>query len=161
MIALRRTRVIGLCLITLVSVTACGRSSDSGFNPFGFLNRQVERESLMPEDAVIPVERRELVQTVSRLSLEPTLDGAQLRADGFAAGLGYYDASLIVQNNGIPVDGILTFQFRASPPFGTEAGIVTNNTRTLRTAIFLSSFDLAGVREIRVIAQTNVQTIRP
>ncbi len=152
---------IGLGLIVFMTLSACGRISDSGFRPFGFLNREPARESLMPEDAIIPTERRELIQTVGRLSLEPTLDGAQLRADGFAAGLGYYDASLVAENDGFPVDGVLTFQFRASPPFGTEAGVLTNRTRTVRTAIFLSDFDLAGVREIRVIAQTNIQSLRP
>lgn len=158
-------RVLGLFLILSIGLSACGRVSDSlsnsSFNPFGFLNRDRAPESLMPEEARIQTDRRDLVQSVTRLSLEPTLDGAILRADGLAAGLGYYNASLIPDNDGRPVDGVLTFQFRAAPPFGSEPGIRSERTLMVRTALFLSDFDLAGVRQIVVLGVSNSRSLRP
>lgn len=153
-------RAIGLLLVVATALSACGRLSDSNISAFGWFNRET-RSTLMPEDAEVQTDRRQLVQVVNQINVEPTLDGVQLHAEGLAAGLGYYDASLVADNDGYPVDGVLSFQFQAAPPFGREAGLVTNRARTVRTAVFLSNFDLRGVREIRVFAATNSRAIRP
>ena len=108
-----------------------------------------------PEDA----DRRLVVDRVTALRVEKTTSGAIVHATGLPPRLGYWDAELVAENDGTPVNGVVTYVFRiATPRWNTSTS--TPYARTVEVAAFLSNAKLAGVRQIRVEGMNNALTTR-
>ncbi len=80
---------------------------------------------------------------------EPALYGMILRVEGLAPTWGYHTASLRPLGDGPDAAGIMSFQFLAIPPSGTEpAG--APRTREISAAIFVPDISLGKLRGLRV-----------
>lgn len=100
------------------------------------------------------------ITTVTELKVEPTTSGAVVYATGVAARQGAFRARLVPDNPElIPTDGVLSFTFRViyprdATPMGSEF------SRTLHEAYSINTDQLAQVRVIRVVAETNSRETR-
>ena len=61
--------------------------------------------------------------------------------------------------DGRPIDGVLTYSFRARPPL-EPTRVSTVQSRELTVAVFVSEITLAGTREIRVTGSQNSRAAR-
>jgi len=97
------------------------------------------------------------IETIASLAVEPTIDGAIIRADGVARRQGAYDARLIptTAQDGA-ADGVLSYTFKVYYPKAATA-VGTQASRTVSVARNLSQRDLRGVRTIRVTGATNAR----
>lgn len=146
-----------IAVLALVgTVAACGAVRESPINPMNWFGRseRVEADTTNPYE-----DPRPLVTQITDLTLERVPGGAILRATGLPPRQGYFDAVLLPLNNGVPVEGVLHFQLRASPPFeATRPG--TPQSRELVVGLFLSDQRLAGIRSIRLSAEANALAVR-
>lgn len=138
-------------LALLVAVPSCGRIADSPVNPLNWFGRSVAVDSDTSNPAADP---RPLVTQVTALRLERVPGGAIIHATGLAARQGYYGGALVPLNRGMPVDGLLAYQFRVKPPIeATRSGPA--RSREIIVGLFVSDQTLAGVRQIQVSGETN------
>ena len=104
-------------------------------------------------------DRRLVVDQVTQLRIERTTAGAIVHATGLPPRLGYWDAELVAENNGEPVNGVMSYVFRiATPRWATNAS--TPYARSVEVAAFLSNAELRDVRAIRVVGDRNALTAR-
>lgn len=102
---------------------------------------------------------RELVSQVTELKVLRNPEGAILQVTGLPPRQGYWSAELVAENDGQPVDGVLSYTFRISEPLGsTPQG--SPYSREIIVATAVSEAKLAGVRRIRVIGANNSMTAR-
>jgi len=90
--------------------------------------------------------------------VERNQGGVIVHAMGLPPTQGYHDAELVVQNGGIPVKGVLSFEFRAAPP-PQPAAVSTQRSREVLVGLYLTNQQLDGVRRIEVIAARNRRTV--
>lgn len=102
------------------------------------------------------VYRGTLVDQVTDLEIERTATGAIVRAIGVTSRQGAFDVRLIPLNQGVPVDGVLTYEFLALQPINTAQGPL--HTRKIQAAQPISKADLEEIRAIRVIAKRNTRS---
>lgn len=143
-------------ILICATLTACGGSGGS-FNPFNwFRPAQPDAEIQAAQNAagVAGAERRPLVEQVIRLRIEQAPGGAIVHATGLPPTQGWHSAELVARNNGRPVDGVLTYDFRIVPPIGFER-IVNQQSREVIVATHLSNSALSGVTAIRVVGATS------
>lgn len=146
-----KTRLV-IALSTAALLAGCGWG-DSSLNPFSWFRSEPEVRVAATATA-IPADPRPLVAQVLTVGVERTTSGAILTAIGLPPTQGYYDAELVALNDGRPLDGVLRYEFRASPPPASRpAG--TQPSREISAAQALSANLLAGVARIEVIAATN------
>lgn len=139
--------LIPLLVLTL-ALAACGGMRDSRLNPRNWFSRSQAEPTLGPIRAT--EDRRPLVPNVTAMAIEPTSTGAIVRAEAVMPTTGYYDAELVAENNGRPVDGVLTFRFVAARPRqGMPVSAI--GPRRLVAAANLSIYDLEVVREVVVL----------
>lgn len=102
---------------------------------------------------------RLLVSQVVELKSLQSAGGIILRAKGLPPRLGYWDAELVPQNRGEPVEGVLTYEFRIAEP---QQHSLTGQPRQRDVYVgrFMSDRTLAKVRSIRVIGAGNSRTLR-
>jgi len=144
-------RVI-LALALMTSLAACG----SRLNPLNwFGNDREERVGVSEPLASAPDDQRQLVAEVVDLSVEPTTQGAIVRAMGRPPVQGFWEAELVeVERN----EGSLVYEFRVFPPLSpTRQG--TTQSREVVVGANLTNFDLAGVRTITVLGAQNRRTV--
>lgn len=144
-------RVI-LALALMTSLAACG----SRLNPFNWFGGDREqRIRVVDAEETGPADPRPLVAEVVDLAVDPTPQGAIIRAMGRPPVQGYWEADLVeVEREG----GNLVYEFRVVPPLGpTPAGTV--QSREVLTGTQLSNFDLAGIRTITVIGAENRRSV--
>lgn len=157
-------------LISSLLLTGCGGSS---LNPLNWFGRgqpvPVVAEGANP---LIPAKRSgsffrrgEKVYTgvpihrVTTLKIERVPGGALVRATGVAQVQGQYDVALVSTNNDQPVNGVLTYEFRAEMP---KRRLVQGSewSRTVTIATFLTDNELDGVRSINVVGAQNALSAR-
>ena len=63
-----------------------------------------------------------LVDQVTDLNIERTATGAIVRVTGTSARQGAFDVRLVPTNEGVPIDGVLTYELRALQPLNTLQG---------------------------------------
>lgn len=147
---------VWIAVVSLV-LAGCG---ESRFNPFNWFRGGVEVETFEPIDIVEDVEGRPLVAEISSLVVEPTPGGAIVRAVGLPPTQGWWDADLVnVDPDGDPVDGVMTYTFRARPPLD-PARVSTPQSREISAAVTIPSVTLARVSQVRVTAETNARVAR-
>ena len=157
-----RTTLLGTAV--MLTLSGCARLSDSRFNPFSWFgnNQDVTTTSepreirpLVPEGRrTVTVDGRQLILTVTTLSVDRTPSGAIVRATGTALTQGFYNAQLV--NAGV-TNGVLLLEFRAQAPNGFEAE-GTVRSRQISAAYVIDADDLSGIRTVRVQAATNART---
>lgn len=138
---------------SLVATMGCSTIAESRFNPFNWFGRSQSVEAAAPAEVVDP---RPLVDEVTRLSVDPTPGGAILRATGLPPTQGYYDGALVSVSDGVPVDGVLEYNFRAFPP-PEAARVSTAQSREIVVGLYLTRQELTGVRQIRINGAGNTR----
>jgi hypothetical protein len=144
-------RVI-LALALMTSLAACG----SRLNPLNWFGNDSEERIEVTEGVEAgPVDPRPLVAEVVDLAVEPTSQGAIVRAMGRPPVQGYWEADLIEVER---ANGAIVYEFRVfPPPVPTRAG--TPQSREVVVGTQLSNFDLEGIRTITVIGAQNRRTV--
>jgi len=165
-------RKLGVLVVISVALTGCARVSESKLNPLNWFDRApeatagetVQRKPLVPAQAEVTiVDARVLIETLTSASLEPSGNGAILRATGIAARQGYFNAELVLvdittASQGffnaelVLVDitnGVLTYEFRVERPTGYEA-IGSAASRQITVATVIDAAALRGVRGVVV-----------
>lgn len=144
-------RVI-LALALMTSVAACG----SRLNPFNWFGGDREERIRITETVDAgTVDPRPLVAEVVALSVDPTPQGAIVRAMGRPPVQGFWEADLVEVERG---DGAIVYEFRVVPPL-TPTREGTPQSREVLTGTQLSNFDLAGIRTITVIGAQNRRSV--
>jgi len=156
--------MLGRIIILTMALSALAGCStpwrDSNANPANWFSTDDRPETLVPIEEDLVIDNRPLVAQVTAVSVDRTPGGIIRRATGLPAAQGYWDAGLVLeQRDGEPVDGLLSFVFRATPPTTRSEG--ARATRELTVARFLSNQQLQGVSELRVVAEQNSRSVRP
>lgn len=146
------------CVLAMV-VLISGCSGGFSLNPFNWFRSGPEVETLSELDVQTVTDSRPLIQTVTSLSIDRTPGGAIVRATGLPSVQGWHSADLVAENDGDPINGILTYAFRAAPPEIAERSS-TVQSRELVVGKFIPELTLVNVREIRVVGQTNIRSAR-
>ncbi len=143
---------VTLALALILSLAACG----SRLNPFNwFGGDREERIAARQVIEVAPGDQRQLVAEVVDLAVDPTAQGAIVRAMGRPPVQGFWDAELIEVERS---EGAVVYEFRVFPPI-TPTREGTPPSREVIVGANLSNFDLAGIRTITVIGAQNRRTV--
>jgi hypothetical protein len=161
-------------LVSTLVLSGCAGVRDSRINPFNWFGRaqvepvaDAEVNPLIPSGgarglfassraaAVLP--DAPLAAQVDDLTVLRVDGGAVIRATAVSDAVGAFNVSLEPADDGVPVDGVLTYELRA---FAPNAGSTPMPERARRhvAAVRVSDSDLAGVRVIRVVAARNAAT---
>lgn len=149
-----------LLVVAFSSLTAsCTTLRDSSANPFNWFGSKPPAQTVTgPVPAATP-DPRPLIARITALQLDRAPAGGIVYARGLPPTQGYYDAALVPLNRGRPVDGVLRYEFRASPPLaGTPVG--TNRSREIVAGAEIPRAVLNATTSIEVIAAANRQSIR-
>lgn len=149
-------RTILAALAISLTVTACGRISESRVNPLNWFGRDDRSETVAVTDEAFLRDPRPFVAQVISLKVESTPEGAIISAVGLPALQGYWNAELIEVDR--DTDSTLTYEFRVTPPkFQTAQS--TQRSREIIISEAVSTSRLNKVRTITVIGQGNRRTI--
>lgn len=152
---MRMPATIFLALTVALSAAGCDRVRDSKLNPFNWFGQSEEAPAVIPETASgIPSDPRSLVAQVVTLEVATAPGGAIVRANGLPPTQGWWDAELVAENGGEPVDGVMTYRFVVAQPIGAKPAS-TPQSREVTAAAFLSNIDLASISRIVVTGATN------
>lgn len=178
---MRRPAMRGVIVVLLtgaMGLSACSSWKTSSANPTNWFGRSRPADinpselaaapvnPLLPDEAdvfraaaVAEVEGVTIDQ-VSTLIIEPTVEGAIIRAEGIAVREGAYDARLIPETlDESAVDGVLSYRFVVKyPNEATATG--TQATRTVSVARTVTQGHLEATRTIRVVGQQNARESR-
>ena len=141
-----------------IGLTACGRVRDSRLNPFNWFGRsRSETVETAPEDRDFANDSRQFAQQIVSLNVDPTPEGAIVRAVGLPPTQGFWDAALVRVESDDP--SRLIYEFRVAPPLrrnrqGTQA------SREIIAGADISNFELRGIRSVTVIGRSNQRTVR-
>ena len=150
-------RIFFLIMIGLV-VTSCARIRDSRVNPFNWFGG--DRSQAVTVERTEVIDYRNLVEQVTSLKVERQPGGAIVKVRGLPQTQGYWDAELVPLNEGEPVKGTLSFEFRVAPPLPGANAVSTVQSREVVVGLYLSDFKLDGVRSIEVIGAQNRRSVR-
>lgn len=157
-----RLPVSGLLILALV-LAGCGRIRDSRLNPFNWFGRSTETVTTAaaaePVVPGLPADPRLLVAEVTEMEVAREPGGAIVRASGLPPTQGWWDAALVAENGGDPVDGVLTYRFVVDQPRGATR-VSTPQSREVTAAAWLSETRLAEVRQIVVLGAQNSRSSR-
>lgn len=144
---------ITVALVATLALAGCGGFRESRLNPFNWFKSQ---RSGPPADDLLAAntDPRPLVAQVTRLEVRPTPTGAIVAAAGLPPTQGWWDAELVPENDGKPVDGVLTYRFVVKPP-PYRARVSTPQSRELIAGAALSNIALRDVRRIVVAGAAN------
>lgn len=140
-----------LLVTVLLSLAAC----DSRINPLNWFGGEREQRIAVSPDATgggEDLDGRLLAAEVTQLSVEQTTAGAIVRVTGVTPAQGYFNAELVLVE---ATETQLAYEFRVAPPL--DAG--TSGLQTISVGTELSVGELAGIRTITVIAQSNRRSV--
>lgn len=144
--------------LTATLLTGCG-ISETRLNPFNWFGSDENEETVEDVTVVESREVRPLIAEVTSVVLEETPGGVIIRATGLPPEQGWHNAALVSETRGRPVNGILTFAFRAVPP-AEPMRASTVQSREIVVGRFVSNITLNEVREIRIVAEQNSRVSR-
>ncbi len=144
------------CLISglLLSLAACGGIRDSRFNPVNWFGKSEPAEIVRIDEK--PQDKRQRVESVLSMAIEPVSSGVIVRAVGRSPDQGWWEAALVAQP--LAADGTLVLDFRISPPFD-QGNIGTPRSREVTVALHLSNVKLANVRRIVVQGANDARSV--
>lgn len=148
-------------LATAMILSGCATVRESKINPFNWFGKDAEEEEIVVTGYVENdvVDDRPLVNRILSMKVDRAPGGAIVSAVGLPPYQGYWLPELVAENDGKPVNGVLTLQFRAYPA-ATATPSGTDSSREITVGTFLSDQDLDGVRSIVILGVTNKQTSR-
>lgn len=152
-------RLLLLAAMTaLLILPGCGKIANSRFNPFNWAKTEVT--TLEPEGGYdVTTDTRPLIDQVLSVAVEPMPGGAIVRAKGLPPTQGYWSAELVPENDGEPVDGVLTLRFVVyAPP--EVAPVSTQASREITVGYFLTDIELDRIARINVQGQRTVLSVR-
>ncbi|MBD3787698.1 MAG: hypothetical protein IE922_12155 [Sphingomonadales bacterium] len=149
-------------LVLTLPLAGCG-FGQSRLNPFNWFDRPAA-ETLAPEGGypVVEGDARDMVAQITDLTIKRTLDGAIVTATGLPPTQGFWDAELVAENKGRPVEGVITYHFLLrEPPAGSPAAgrALTPASREIVAGAFINTTRLAETSKIVVIAAGNTRSI--
>ncbi len=145
-------RIVTVTLVVTLVVAGCGRIRDSRFNPFNWFGgsqSQSREVSALEAGMVAKVDPRPLVDQVTVMTVNRTPQGAIIQATGLPPTQGFWDAELVAENDGEPVDGVLTYRFVVSEPQGARR-VSTPQSREVTAAAFVTNRKLDDISKIVV-----------
>lgn len=145
-------RFLMALLVVVLGLTGCA----SRLNPMNWFGRDREERVQISETVAAPVDDRQLVTEVISLSVDPLPGGAIVRAMGLPPRQGYWEADLVEVGRG---DGEIVFEFRVYRPVDANTRVGTQRSREILAGTSLTTQDLAGIRQIVVIAQQNRRSV--
>lgn len=150
-------------LALTLTLSGCG-FGQSRLNPFNWFGSSQQVATLEPTDGYPAVEgdTRGMVAQVTALEIKRTLDGAIVTAHGLPPTQGFWDAELVPDDKGRPVDGVITYHFLLrEPPVGSPAAgrVMTPESREIVAGAFINTTRLANTSKIVVIAAGNSRSI--
>lgn len=150
-----------LAMLAIVTLASCGRLHDSKLNPRNWFRHSTAATTLEPKGgyAAAAIDGRQPVQSVTSLEVAPNAEGAIVSAAGLPPTQGWWKAELVAQNDGQPVDGVMTYDFLvAEPP--VDERVSTPQSREVTAAAVLSNSQLDTITSIVVKGATNSRSVR-
>ncbi|WP_420394904.1 hypothetical protein [Nioella sp.] len=145
-------RFLMALLVVVLGLTGCA----SRLNPMNWFGRDREERVQISETVAAPVDDRQLVTEVISLSVDPLPGGAIVRAMGLPPRQGYWEADLVEVGR---EDGEIVFEFRVYRPVDANTRVGTQRSREILAGTSLTTQDLAGIRQIVVVAQQNRRSV--
>ena len=146
-------------MIAALLLPGCARLREARINPFNWFKTS-EAATLEPSGGYTNIaDNRALVDQVLTLVIDPMPGGAIVRARGLPPTQGFWQAELVAENDGAPVDGVLTLRFVIYPPPKTAA-VSTQASREITVGYYLSNIALAKITRINVQGQSTALSVR-
>lgn len=149
-------------LSSVLLLSACSGSVNS-INPFTWFSAGDEEGVIITDrdgNSIVVTDPRVLIDQTLSVKADKTNGGVIVRAVGLPPTQGYFRAGLVALNNEVPVDGVVTLEFRVVAPL-TPQSAGTQQSREIQAAHFISDEKLRGIREVRVTAARNTRSLRP
>lgn len=162
---------VSVLLFSAMVLTSCGAVRGSAFNPMNWFGRSTSEPVATDGEVnpLIPARRASIfrqerdesyrgwnVGEVSDLRVERRPGGAIIRATGVTDYVGPFELKLVKLDDQSDAD-TLTYALRAYQPRTATGG---QRARTVTAALWLTDNDMAGIREIRVVAERNSRVSR-
>ncbi len=149
-----------ISLLAILSVALLTSACSSRLNPLNWFGRDRSEAVRYVEQAPGGViDERPLVAQILSLRVDRAPGGAIIHAVAVPPTQGYWEPALLVENNGRAVEGVLSFQFRASQPL-RRAAQGNQPSREITAGVYLTDQQLAGVRTIIVRGAQNLRSVR-
>ena len=150
-------------LVLTIALGACSGFRQSRMNPRNWFGGSQRTASVAVDPVTgakpVPADTRDMVAEVETLVVERRPGGALIRATGLTPTQGWWNAALVVENDGKPVKGVLTFRFAIAAPV-TATPVSTPQSREVTVAAYLSDAQLDGVTQITVTGLNNARSSR-
>ncbi|SPH18115.1 hypothetical protein DEA8626_01645 [Defluviimonas aquaemixtae] len=150
---------VTILLVVALTLGGCGRLRESRLNPFNWFGRSTEQTATQTVAPAVPDDGRILVAQVTDMEVARQPGGAIIRATGLPPTQGFWDAALVAENSGFPVDGVMTYRFVVAEPI-PPARVSTPQSREVSAAAYISNIKLEGVRQIVVLGSQNSRSSR-
>ena len=150
------SRVSLLAVLSIVLVTS---ACSSRLNPLNWFGRDKETTVVVQEAPGGIIDPRPLIDQIQSVQVDRAPGGAIVNTVGLTQWQGYWQPALIAENRGVPVDGVLTIQFRVAEPL-TDQIQGTQRSREITAAMFLTDQELTGVRSIVIRGANNARSVR-
>jgi hypothetical protein len=138
-----------------LTLSACARVADSRLNPFNWFGRD-RSQTIEVDETLVTADGRQLVAEISELAVDPTPNGAIIRAVGLPPTQAFWDADLVRIETNDP--SVVIYEFRVLPPVEPRAQS-TQQSREIIAAAALSNRQLDGVRTIVVRGRSNERVV--
>jgi hypothetical protein len=150
-----------LAMLAILTLASCGRLHDSKLNPRNWFRHSSQTATLEPQAgyAAVAADGRLPVQSVTALEIAPNAEGAIVSATGLPPTQGWWKAELVAQNDGQPVDGVMTYDFLVAEPPASER-VSTPQSREVTAAAVLSQIQLDVITSIVVKGASNSRSVR-
>lgn len=163
-----------LLLWSALILTGCGGGgglSDSWVNPGNWFG-QSRSEAISADGTVNPLIPKQNIVTrkkvdyqgtpvaqIKSLRIERKPGGAIIHVVGVSDSIGYYDVRLQQDNDGMPVDGVLSYTLKAVRSESAIRG-GSEAARQINAARYISNQELESARKIVVIGAKNQRSTR-
>lgn len=159
MTPIRRSATLPLLLASSLALAGCG-----WMNPFNWFHQPEVKTTLDPEGGypVVEDDPRQLIAEVTGLEVKKTQGGAIVVAVGLPPSQGWWGAELLPENDGEPVDGVMSYRFVAAwPDPESPAAQRTGSpeSREISAAAFINNVKLTRVKKVVVIGATNQRAL--
>lgn len=148
-------RTVGTLVCCTLLLAGCARLQESPVNPFNWgknKNAEVAPENVRPlvpeRKKVVTVDNRQMVGTVTSVSVQNVQGGIIVTAIGTPDVAGVYNVELVRVSQ---KEGVMVLAFRVQHP----AKIVSGRAQSITAGHFVSNKDLAGISAIQVQARRN------
>jgi hypothetical protein len=158
----RRSVPLAVSLALAVALSGCGWKQ-SRINPWNWFKHE-EVQTLAPKEGYpdVKADPRALIAQVTRLEVKPTQGGAIVSAAGLPPTQGWWGAKLLADNDGKPVEGVVTYRFVVAWPTPGSADsqrVGPPESREVTAAAFLNNVRLAEVKKIVVVGAGNQRSV--